>query len=85
MVTITIGKIVHLSTDLLLVSTLLSTINQKTGYRLNTYKLSNGNSTIMYYLDYYLKLGDDIVNYTASYLEHKSNDDFLKKFFIKKQ
>ncbi|OBA28236.1 hypothetical protein HANVADRAFT_853 [Hanseniaspora valbyensis NRRL Y-1626] len=73
MVTITVGKIVHLSTDLLLISTILSTINYKTG----------GSDTIKYYLDYYLKLGDDIVNYTTLYLENKRDDDFIKKFFIK--
>ncbi|XBW35233.1 hypothetical protein QEN19_000796 [Hanseniaspora menglaensis] len=81
MVSITVGKIVHLSTDLLLISTLLSTINYKTGYRLNTSKISNGNDTIKYYLDYYLKLGDDIINYTSSYIEQKKDDDFIKKFF----
>ena len=83
MVTITVGKIVHLSTDLLLISTILSTINYKTGYRLNTYKIAGGSDTIKYYLDYYLKLGDDIVNYTTLYLENKRDDDFIKKFFIK--
>ena len=74
MVNITLGKIIHISTDLVLISTLLSTIHTNTQYKLDTVK---------YYLDWYLKLGDKLVNYSCDYVaEEKSST--ISQFFTKK-
>ncbi|GMM43357.1 Mco8 protein [Hanseniaspora uvarum] len=83
MVNITIGKIIHLSTDLVLISTLLSTIHTNTQFKLDTTRLSFGNSTVKYYLDWYLKLGDSVIDYSCHYVaENKSNT--ITQFFTKK-
>lgn len=83
MVNITIGKIIHISTDLVLISTLLSTIHTNTQYKLDTTRLSFGNNTVKYYLDWYLTLGDKLVNYSCDYVaEEKSKT--ISQFFTKK-
>ena len=83
MVNITLGKIIHISTDLVLISTLLSTIHTNTQYKLDTTRLSFGNNTVKDYLDWYLKLGDDIVNYSCNYVSDKKPNTF-NQFFTKK-
>lgn len=83
MVNITVGKIVHISTDLVLISTLLSTIHANTQYKLDTTRLSFGNNTVKYYLDWYLQLGDKVVNYSCDYVAEKKSST-ISQFFTKK-
>ncbi|KAJ2817928.1 hypothetical protein IWW50_005996 [Coemansia erecta] len=59
-----LGKVVHLSVDLVLLSTALAGIRRSTGYKLNTDSLSDSKS-VQEYADKFLLIGEKTINFAA--------------------
>ncbi|KAJ1993467.1 hypothetical protein GGI25_002787, partial [Coemansia spiralis] len=56
-----LGKLIHYSVDLVLVSTALAGIRRSTGYKLNTENLVE-NKDVRGYLDKYLAIGERTID-----------------------